>query len=145
MHASARICVLCSTIEIVTTKMFKFSRIWPLSKKGGGEANDIGCGSQQQLLGTLKITNSDDHGYHGDDNGDYHGHGHHGDGDGDDYGDVDDGGYLHGGWKNWYDWEHVLERVDEVGEGEHGEGEGVDVPRHQHHLALQQDQADHLR
>ena len=55
-----------------------------------------------------------------------------------------DGGDLHGGWKNWYDWEHVLEGVDEVGEGEHGEGERVDVPGLQHHLALQQDQADYL-
>ena len=63
------------------------------------------------------------------------------DGDNDDEDDVD----LHGCWKNWYDGEHVLERVNEVGEGEHWEGEGVDVPGLQHHLALQQDQADHLQ
>ena len=63
--------------------------------------------------------------------------------DGDD--DDDDDDDLHGCWKNWYDGEHVLERVNEVGEGEHWEGEGVDVPGLQHHLALQQDQADHLQ
>ena len=55
------------------------------------------------------------------------------------------GADLHGRWKNGNDGEHVLEGIDEVGEGEHGEGEGVDVPRLQHHLALQQDQRDHLQ
>ena len=33
----------------------EFSRIWPLSKKGGGKANDIGGGSKQQLLGALEF------------------------------------------------------------------------------------------
>ena len=74
------------------------------------------------MLGALGMV-SCDHYYHGDCNG----------------------ANLHGGWKNWYDWEHVLEGVDEVGEGEHGEGERVDVPRLHHHLALQQDQADYLK
>ena len=34
-----------------------FSRIWPLSEKGRGEANDIGGGSQQQLLSALRMIN----------------------------------------------------------------------------------------
>ncbi len=37
-----------------------------------------------------------------------------------------------------------LEGVEEVGEGEHGEGEGVQVSRLDQHLVLQQDQREHL-
>ncbi len=37
-----------------------------------------------------------------------------------------------------------LEGVEEVSEGEHGEGEGVQVSRLDQHLVLQQDQREHL-
>jgi hypothetical protein len=37
-----------------------------------------------------------------------------------------------------------LEGVEEVGEGEHGEGEGVQVSRLDQHLVLQQYQREHL-
>ena len=44
----------CTAIEIFEADG-EFSRIWPLSKKGGGKANDIGGGSKQQLLGALEF------------------------------------------------------------------------------------------
>ena len=37
-----------------------------------------------------------------------------------------------------------LKRVDQVGEGHHAQAEGVQVPRLQHHLALHQDERQHL-
>ena len=109
-------------VMIVAAAIVEYLRIWPPSEEGGGQADDIRGGREKKLFCTLdRQTWSLEE-------------------DGDDVG-VD----LHGRWKNRDDREHVLEGVDEVGEGEHREGEGVHVPGLHHHLALQQDQRDHLR
>ena len=109
-------------VMMVVAAIVECLRIWPPSEEGGGQADDIRGGREQKLFCTLdKKTSSLEE-------------------DGDDV--VVD---LHGRWKNRDDREHVLERIDEVGEGEHREGQRVHVPGLHHHLALQQDQRDHLR
>ena len=51
---------------------------------------------------------------------------------------------AHGDWQEWYDREHVLERVEQLGQGQDGDGERRVVPALNHQLPLQQDQREHL-
>ena len=72
-------------------------------EEGGGQADDVGGGSQEQLFTA-----------------------------------------WHGGGQDGDDGEHVLQRVDQAGQGEDGERESVEVPGVEDDLPLQEDESDQL-
>ena len=85
----------CSSVQVDHPDIIRDDVELVVFEEGGGETNDVRCGSQEQLLTA-----------------------------------------GHGGGEDGDDGEHVLQRVDQAGQGEDGERESVEVPGVEEDLPL---------